>query len=75
MNRKHIQELCIAQLNAIIEKEGEDKVFMRSTSVGKNTWTNKEALESVKEDRNLENGPNLIDDYIVLLNWKRDHEC
>lgn len=70
-NRKEIQEKIIKMIEGLIEKNGEDAVFHQSLQPGKNTWSNKEALESVIADRPLDNSnDNLIDMYIKYQNYK-----
>lgn len=56
-----------------IKKDGEDGVFTHSAQPGKNSWTNKEVLDAITEDRPLENtNDNIIDMYIAYLKFKKE---
>lgn len=72
-DRKEIQKKVIKLIEERIEKDGEDGVFTHSAQPGKNTWSNKEVLKSVIEDRPLENtNDNIIDMFINYQNYKKE---
>jgi len=66
-NRKKAQELALSWIRADIEKVGEDAIAMSAPQPGKNTWTQKEMMEAVLNDRPLENGGNPIDNVLAYL--------
>lgn len=69
MDRKEIQRILLREIDDLIKKNGEDYIFLACPMIGKNSWTLRECREAVEKDINLENGPNLIDDY---LNYSRE---
>ena len=67
-NRKKAQELALSWIRADIASKGENAIAMSAPNQpGKNTWTQKEMLEAVLNDRPLENGGNPIDDVLAYL--------
>ena len=66
-NRKKAQELALSWIRADIASKGENAIAMSAPKPGKNSWTHKEMLEAVLNDRPLENGGNPIDDVLAYL--------
>ena len=66
-NRKKAQELALSWIRADIASKGENAIAMSEPKPGKNSWTQKEMLEAVLNDRPLENGTNPIDDVLTYL--------
>jgi len=50
MTRQEIQQWCIDEYDILIQKYGEDYIYMRAPKTGKCTWTLKELRESVVND-------------------------
>lgn len=74
-NRKGNPLLWIAldAINKEIELHGEDYVYMMSPQKGKNSWTLREAKESILEDKELENsGSNLVDGILNLDKYMKE---
>lgn len=67
MTRDEAKQIALDAINKEIELHGEDYVYMMSPQIGKNSWTLREAKESILEDKKLENsGSNLIDGILNL---------
>ena len=67
MTREEAKKIALEEVMKEIEKSGEDALFCAAPQPGKNSWTLKEALEAINEDKELENsGMNLIDSVIEL---------
>ena len=72
MTREEAKKKALDSINEGIAKFGEDAPFMRCPMPGKNTWTFKEAKESVEKDTCLEGtNDNLIDDILKLDEYLR----
>ena len=67
MNREEAKKFALAEIDKDIEKNGEDAIFCKAPQPGKNSWTLKEARESIINDTEMENsGMNIIDSVIKL---------
>jgi len=67
MTREEAKQIALNAVNKEIELHGEDYIYIASPQKGKNTWTLKEAKESIIKDTTLENsGTNLIDGILNL---------
>ena len=63
MSREEIRQWLIDEFKILIEKHGEDGIFVAAPQPGKNTWTYKEAMDSVVNGGIMENyGSDLVDD-------------
>ena len=71
MTRKEAKKIALEMIDAEITKHGEEGIFMQSPKIGKNSWTNKEARESILEDKPLEDscGYNLIDSVLAYYRY------
>ena len=75
MTRDNAKKIALDSINKEIELRGEDSIFMMSPMRGKNSWTLREAKESIMEDKCLENTDcNLIDDTLKFYKWKKELE-
>lgn len=72
--RKEIQEIALAQAAKLIEKYGEDSIYVQAPQPRKNTWTYGELYNAVLNDEPLENNSNPIDDMIKLYEFLHDNE-
>ena len=72
--RKEIQEIALAQAAKLIEKYGEDSIYVKAPQPWKNTWTYGELYNAVLNDKPLENNSNPIDDMIKLYEFLHDNE-
>ena len=67
MNRQEAKEIALREIDKDIEKNGEDAIFCAAPQPGKNSWTLKEARESVLNDTTLDGTDmNIIDSVIEL---------
>lgn len=67
MTREEAKKLAIETIEKGIAEYGLDSPFMSCPRSGKNTWTFKEAKESIEQDKCLEGlDHNLIDDLMRL---------
>lgn len=74
MTRQEIQKFLIEDFKKQIAEFGENATFCAAPQPGKNTWTLKEALESVENDTELENcGMNIIDSVIDYQKYRKEH--
>ena len=71
MTREEAKKIALQMIDVEIAKHGEDGIFMRSPKIGKNSWTNKEARESILEDKPLEDSGeyNLIDSVLAYYRY------
>lgn len=71
MTREEAKKIALEMIDAEITKHGEEGIFMRSPKIGKNSWTNKEARESILEDKPLEDSCeyNLIDSVLAYYKY------
>ena len=75
MNREQAREIALKSIQEEIQKHGEDAIYMASPMPGKNSWTNKEALDAIINDVPLEGlDVNLIDGVLELDKWKKERE-
>lgn len=75
MDREEAKKIALDAINKEIEKHGEDYVYLMSPQRGKNTWTLKEAKESIINDTTLENSKyNIIDSIINFHEYKKKLE-
>ena len=75
MDREKAKKIALDAINKEIETHGQDYVFLMAPQLGKNTWTLKEARESIINDTTLENSnSNLIDGIINLYEYKKKLE-
>lgn len=75
MDREEAKKIALDAINKEIEKHGEDYVYLMSPQRGKNTWTLKEAKESIINDTTLENSKyNIIDGIINFHEYKKKLE-
>ncbi len=65
MTRKEATEIALKMCKDGIEKYGEDSIYVAAPHPGKNTWTWKEAYESIVTDTCLENTKHNIIDSII----------
>lgn len=72
MTREEAKQIALEMIDAEITKHGEEGVFMCSPKIGKSSWTNREAKESILEDRPLEDscGHNIIDSVLAYSRYK-----
>ena len=74
MIRKEAKEIALRLVNECIEKYGEDAIYMMAPKPGKNSWTYKEAKESILEDRYMEDSnTNIIDMIIAYETYAKEH--
>jgi hypothetical protein len=75
--REEIKQYCLDELRRLVNNDpkGEDGYFMMSPKIGKDVWTYKEAIESVTEDKPLEDSGNynIIDSTIKYLRYIEEH--
>lgn len=67
MTRKEAANIALTEIKNGMLKYGENAIFVASPQPGKNTWTWKEAYESVMNDTYLENTKHNIIDSIIEL--------
>ena len=73
MTRDEAKKIALDAILKEIEKHGEDYVFMCAPQKGKNSWTLREARESILEDKNLEgSSSNLIDGILNLDKYMKE---
>lgn len=60
----------MTHLDELNSKFGEDYVVTRCPMPGKNSWTVREYMQAVEEDKPLENNTNHVDDFIEYINYK-----
>ena len=72
--RKEIQETALVQIAKLIEKYGEDSIYVKAPQPEKNTWTYGELYNAVLNDEPLKNNSNPIDDMIKLYEFIHDNE-
>lgn len=65
MTREEAREIALTEIKKCMLKYGEDAIYVASPQRGKNTWTWKEAYESVINDTCLENTKHNIIDSIL----------
>lgn len=74
MTRERAKEIALRLVNESIKREGEDGIYMMCPKPGKNTWTYKEAKESILEDKSLEDtNTNIIDLVIEYDEYAKKH--
>lgn len=73
MKRNKIKEMLVKHYIKEIAEKGEDYVCVKATCIGKNSWTNKEFLDAIMEDKDLENYGNPIDEVIDYLEYCKEH--
>ena len=67
MTREEAKKIVLDEVLKDIEKRGEDAIFCQAPQPGKNSWTLKEVLDAINEDKELENsGLNPIDAMLDL---------
>lgn len=75
MNREQAKQIALHSIQEEIKKHGEDAIFLASPMPGKNSWTNKEALDAIINDVPLEGlDENPIDGVLELDKWKEERE-
>ena len=73
MTRDEAKQIALDAINKEIELHGEDYIYMLAPQKGKNSWTLREAKESILEDKELENsGSNLIDGILNLDKYMKE---
>ena len=73
MTRDEAKKIALNAINKEIELHGEDYVYMMTPQPGKNSWTLREAKESILEDKELEiSGSNLIDGILNLDKYMKE---
>ena len=55
MTRDEAKQIALNAINKEIELHGEDYVYMMAPQPGKNSWTLREARESILKDKELKN--------------------
>lgn len=72
MTREEAKQLALKEVEEGIRKNGENAIFMMSPKIGKDSWTWKEAKESILEDKALEDSGNynLIDSILKYDEYK-----
>ena len=69
MTRGEAKQIALDAINKEIELHGEDYVYMMSPQKGKNSWTLREAKESILEDKELETvALTSLMEYLTLTN-------
>lgn len=73
MTRDEAKEIALKAIEKEIELHGEDYIYMLAPQKGKNSWTLREAKESILEDKELENSnTNLIDGILNLDKYMKE---
>ena len=73
MTRDEAKHIALDAINKEIELHGEDYIYLAAPQTGKNSWTLREARESILEDKELENsGSNLIDGILNLDKYMKE---
>lgn len=73
MTRNEAKHIALNAINKEIELHGEDYIYMLAPQRGKNSWTLREAKESILEDKKLENSnTNLIDGILNLDKYMKE---
>lgn len=73
MTRDEAKEIALKAIEKEIELHGEDYIYMLAPQKGKNSWTLREAKESILEDKELENSDtNLIDGILNLDKYMKE---
>ena len=73
MTRNEAKQIALDAINKEIELHGEDYIYMLAPQRGKNSWTLREAKESILEDKELENSnTNLIDGILNLDKYLKE---
>ena len=73
MTRNEAKQIALNAINKEIELHGEDYIYMLAPQRGKNSWTLREAKESILEDKELENSnTNLIDGILNLDKYMKE---
>ena len=67
MTRNEAKQIALDAINKEIELHGEDYIYMLAPQRGKNSWTLREAKESILEDKELENSNTSLIDGILNL--------
>lgn len=69
--REKAKQIALEMIDAEITKHGEEGIFMYAPKIGKNSWTNREARESILEDKPLEDSCeyNLIDSILEYYRY------
>lgn len=74
MTREEAKEIALRMVNECIEKYGEDAIYIMAPKPGKNSWTYKEAKESILEDKCMEDSnTNIIDMIIEYEEYAKEH--
>lgn len=74
MTRQEIQKFLVEDFKRDIAEKGENAVFCAAPQPGKNTWTLREALESIEADIEMENsGMNIITAVIEYQKYRKEH--
>ena len=71
--REEIKETLLQILKDTADKMGMDSVYMACPRPGKNSWTVREYIEAVEQDKCLEEGANPIDDVINLEKYLNEN--
>jgi hypothetical protein len=73
MTREDAKQIALKEIENGIAKYGEDAIFMMSPKVGKDSWTWKEAKDSILKDKPLEDSGNcnLIDLVLKYDEYKK----
>jgi hypothetical protein len=73
MTRNEAKEIALNAINKEIELHGEEHIYMLAPQRGKNSWTLREAKESILEDKELKNSnTNLIDGILNLDKYMKE---
>jgi hypothetical protein len=73
MTRDEAKEIALKAIEKEIELHGEDYIYILAPQKGKNSWTLREAKESILEDKELENSnTNLIDGILNLDKYMKE---
>lgn len=70
MTRNEAKEIALTEIKKSMLEYGEDAIYVAAPQPGKNTWTWKEAYESVMNDTCLENTKhNIIDSILEFYSY------
>ena len=73
MTREEARKIALDNIKQGIEKDGENAIFCAMPRPGKNSWTLKEALEAIENDKCLEGTEdNIIDMVLDLERYKEE---
>ena len=73
MTRDEAKQIALKAIEKEIELHGENYIYLAAPQQGKNSWTLREAKESILENKKIENSnTNLIDGILNLEKYMKE---